>query len=295
MALSSMTGFARTQGVHGPWRWHWEARSVNARGLDLRVRLPEGFESLEQPARLLAAERFTRGGINVTLTIDPDSSRGAVRVNETALQQILATLQSLEGTVRAEPPRLDGILALRGVIEVQQPELSETERAARDAAVLASLTQALDGLRQARREEGNRLRGFLAAQVERLSDLHGQASGLIAAQPEQLQARLKASLALLEPVTSGLSPERIAQEVAMLLVKADVREELDRFKAHLGQATDLLGASGAQGRRLDFLSQEFNREANTFCSKSSDIQLTRLGLEMKATIDQFREQVQNVE
>jgi uncharacterized protein (TIGR00255 family) len=295
MPLSSMTGFARSHGTHGHWRWHWEVRSVNARGLDLRVRLPEGFESLEQPTRTLAGERFTRGGVTASLTVDSDAGRGAVRVNHDALNQILAALRTLEGTVKADPPRLDGILGLRGVIEVQQSELSEAELAARDAAVLTSLAQAVDGLAQARREEGARLHGFLSGQVSKLADLTAQATALVANQPEQLQAKLKASLAMLEPGQTGVSPERIAQEVALLLVRADIREELDRLKAHLSQATDLLAAKGAQGRRLDFLAQELNREANTLCSKSSDIQLTRVGLELKATIDQFREQVQNVE
>jgi len=240
-------------------------------------------------------ERFTRGGVTASLTVDSDAGRGAVRVNHDALNQILAALRTLEGTVKADPPRLDGILGLRGVIEVQQSELSEAELAARDAAVLSSLAQAVDGLAQARREEGARLHGFLSGQVSKLADLTAQATALVANQPEQLQAKLKASLAMLEPGQTGVSPERIAQEVALLLVRADIREELDRLKAHLSQATDLLAAKGAQGRRLDFLAQELNREANTLCSKSSDIQLTRVGLELKATIDQFREQVQNVE
>jgi uncharacterized protein (TIGR00255 family) len=290
-----MTGFARTNGAHGPWRWHWEVRSVNARGLDVRVRIPEGFESLEQPTRMLAAERFTRGSLNATLTVDASQTRGAVRVNEEALGQVLSILQTLERSVRADPPRLDGILGLRGVLEVQQQSLSEAEIADRDAAILNSLTQALDGLLEARSNEGSRLRGFLTTQVSALSGLREQAATLVLSQPDQFQARLKAALSQLDGAQAGVSQDRIAQEVAMLLVKADVREELDRLKAHLAQATELLSARGAQGRRLDFLAQELNREANTLCSKSSDIQLTRIGLEMKATIDQFREQVQNVE
>jgi uncharacterized protein (TIGR00255 family) len=290
-----MTGFARSHGAHGPWRWHWEIRSVNARGLDLRVRMPEGFESLEQPVRVLAAERFSRGAMTATLTVDEGLGRGVVRVNQDALAQILAALGSLEGKVKADPPRLDGILSLRGVLEVQQQELSEAELAARDAAVLSSLANALDGLLQARREEGERLGAFLTSQIATLSDLRGQAATAILSQPEQLQARVRASLAMVETAQAGVGADRIAQEVAMLLVKADVREELDRLKAHLAQATELLAAKGAQGRRLDFLAQELNREANTLCSKSTDIHLTRIGLEMKATIDQFREQVQNVE
>jgi uncharacterized protein (TIGR00255 family) len=295
MSLSSMTGFARTNGAHGPWRWHWEVRSVNARGLDVRVRIPEGFESLEQPTRMLAAERFTRGSLNATLTVDASQTRGAVRVNEEALGQVLSILQTLERSVRADPPRLDGILGLRGVLEVQQQALSEAEVADRDAAILNSLTQALDGLLEARSNEGSRLRGFLTTQVSALSGLREQAATLVLSQPDQFQARLKAALSQFDGAQAGVSQDRIAQEVAMLLVKADVREELDRLKAHLAQATELLSARGAQGRRLDFLAQELNREANTLCSKSSDIQLTRIGLEMKATIDQFREQVQNVE
>ncbi len=295
MPLASMTGFARAQGAQGAWRWHWEIRSVNARGLDLRVRLPEGFEGLEQPVRVLAAERVTRGSMTAALTVDAGPARGVVRVNEEALGQVLAVLNSLEGRVRAEPPRLDGVLALRGVLEVQQQELSEAELAARDAAILSSFTQAVDALQKSRCEEGERLGAFMRAQIAALADLHGQATTAMLAQPVQLQARLKASLAMLEGNQATVTLDRVAQEVAMLLVKADIREELDRLKSHIAQANELLAARGAQGRRLDFLAQELNREANTLCSKSSDVQLTRIGLEMKATIDQFREQVQNVE
>jgi uncharacterized protein (TIGR00255 family) len=295
MPLSSMTGFARAHGVHGTWRWHWEVRSVNARGLDLRVRLPEGFESLEQPTRILASERFTRGGVSTTLTVDSDANRGAIRINQEALGQVLEALRSLEGIVRADPPRLDGILALRGVIEIQQTESTEFELGARDAALLSNLTQALDNLATARKEEGARLHSVLNAQVAKLAELVDQATNLASSHPEMLQNKLKASLALLTSNQSGVSADRIAQEVALLLVRADIREELDRLRAHLAQAKDLLASKTAQGRRLDFLAQEFNREANTLCSKSSDVQLTRIGLEMKTTIDQFREQVQNVE
>jgi uncharacterized protein (TIGR00255 family) len=290
-----MTGFARAHGSHASWRWHWEVRSVNARGLDLRVRLPDGFESLEQPTRILAGERFTRGGITISLTVDSEASRGAIRINHEALNQVLTALRTLEGTIKAEPARLDGILALKGVIETQASEVTEVELGARDAALMSSLAQALDGLSAARREEGARLNSFLGTQTARLRELVEQATSLAAIQPQQLQAKLKASLDQLSAGQVAVTPDRIAQEVAILLVRADVREEIDRLKAHLAQAADLLAAKGAQGRRLDFLAQEFNREANTLCSKSSDIQLTRIGLEMKATIDQFREQVQNVE
>lgn len=294
-ALSSMTGFARAQGAQGPWRWHWEVRSVNARGLDVRIRIPEGFELLEQPARVLANERFSRGGMTATLTLDGDPARGGIRVNMDALQQVLGAIKMLEGKITANPPTLDGILALRGVVEPQAFELSETELAARDAAVLGSLAQAFDALADARREEGARLDAIVRHQTKRMEELVADAERLAETQPEQLRARLKASIDEVMKTRPGLGEERLAQEVALLLVKADVREEIDRLKSHLAQARSLFDAGGAQGRRLDFLAQELNREANTLCSKSSDIQLTRVGLELKATIDQLREQVQNVE
>jgi len=295
MSLSSMTGFARAQGSQGPWRWHWEVRSVNARGLDMRVRVPEGFEGLEQPARMLANERFARGGLAATLTLDADPGRGAIRINPEALHQVLTALKQLEGTVKANPPSLDGILALRGVIETQGPELGEAELAARDAAVLGSLAVALDALKAARREEGARLDAVLRQHTDRMDELVAEAERLAAVQPEQLRERLKTSVDELLKARVGVGEERLAQELALLLVKADVREEIDRLKSHIAQARQLFAGGGAQGRRLDFLAQEFNREANTLCSKSSDIQLTRVGLELKAAIDQLREQVQNVE
>lgn len=295
MSLSSMTGFARAQGSQGPWRWHWEVRSVNARGLDMRVRVPEGFEGLEQPARILANERFARGGLNATLTLDADPARGAIRVNPEALHQVLTAIKQLEGMVKAAPASLDGILALRGVIESQAPELSEAELAARDAAVLSSLAIALDALAAARREEGARLDAILRQHANRMEELVAEAERLAALQPDQIRTRLKTSVDELLKARAGIGEERLAQEVALLLVKADVREEIDRLKSHLTQARGLFAGGGAQGRRLDFLAQELNREANTLCSKSSDIQLTRVGLELKAVIDQLREQVQNVE
>ncbi len=295
MPISSMTGFARTQGAQGAWRWHWEVRSVNSRGLDVRVRVPEGFEGLEQPARVLANERFTRGSVTASLTLDADPSRGAVRVNQEALQQVLAALKQLESTVKAAPATLDGILALRGVLDTQPPTLGEVELAARDAAVLGSLANAFDALKAARRDEGARLDAILKHHTQRMDGLVADAERLAATQPEQLRARLKSSIDDVLKARAGIAEERLAQEIALLLVKADVREEIDRLKSHLTQARALFADPGAQGRRLDFLAQELNREANTLCSKSSDIQLTRTGLELKATIDQLREQVQNVE
>jgi len=295
MTLSSMTGFARAQGAQAGWRWHWEVRSVNARGLDVRVRFPEGFDGLEAPARILANERFSRGNVSASLTLTNDPVRGSIKINPDVLAQVVAALDALKGKVAAAPPTLDGILALRGVLEPQTTELSQAEIAARDAAVLESLANAFDALGDARRDEGTRLHAVMAQQIERMEELVGQAERLAATQPAQLRARLKTLVDELLAARTGVSEERLAQELALILTKADVREELDRLKSHLTQARDLFAAKGAQGRRLDFLAQEFNREANTLCSKSSDIELTRIGLELKAVIDQLREQVQNVE
>ena len=295
MTLSSMTGFARAQGAQAEWRWHWEIRSVNARGLDVRVRFPDGFDGLESAARILAAERFARGNISASLTLTSDPVRGAIKINADILSQVISALEMLKGKVAAAPPTLDGILALRGVLEVQTAEFSEVELAARDAAVLGSLANAFDALGVARREEGSRLHSVLAQQIDRMEQLVQTAERLAAVQPAQFRTRLRAMVDELLSTRAGVSEERLAQEVALLLAKADVREEIDRLRAHIAQARDLFAASGAQGRRLDFLAQEFNREANTLCSKSSDMELTRIGLELKTVIDQMREQVQNVE
>ena len=295
MTLSSMTGFARSQGAQAGWRWHWEARSVNARGLDVRVRFPEGFDGLEGPARILGSERFSRGNISASLTLTNDPVRGSIKINPEVLAQVIGALDALKTKVQAAPPTLDGILSLRGVLEPQTVELSQADLGARDAAVLGSLANVFDALSDARRDEGTRLHAVLSQQIERMAELVQQAERLAATQPAQLRTRLKTMVDELLVARTGVSEERLAQEVALLVTKADVREELDRLKSHLTQARDLFAAKGAQGRRLDFLAQEFNREANTLCSKSVDIELTRVGLELKAVIDQLREQVQNVE
>ena len=295
MTLSSMTGFARSQGAQAGWRWHWEARSVNARGLDVRVRFPEGFDGLEGPARILGSERFSRGNISASLTLTNDPVRGSIKINPEVLAQVIGALDALKTKVQAAPPTLDGILSLRGVLEPQTVELSQADLGARDAAVLGSLANVFDALSDARRDEGTRLHAVLSQQIERMAELVQQAERLAATQPAQLRTRLKTMVDELLVARTGVSEERLAQEVALLVTKADVREELDRLKSHLTQARDLFAAKGAQCRRLDFLAQELNREANTLCSKSVDIELTRVGLELKAVIDQLREQVQNVE
>ena len=290
-----MTGFARAGGGAGARAWTWEARSVNGRGLDVRLRLPSGHDAVEPAARSAAAERFQRGSLTLSLNLVEASDGAAWRINEAALDHAVDAVRRLKARLPDVVVSADGLLALRGVLETGEPTESEEERAAREAAMLASLAQALEGLREARREEGRRLQELLERQLVTIAGFAAQARATAAAQPEALRARLRDQVATLLEASPALSEERLAQEAALLAVRADVREELDRLDAHVVAARELIAAGGAVGRRLDFMAQELNREANTLCSKSSDVALTRIGLELKAAIDQFREQAANVE
>jgi uncharacterized protein (TIGR00255 family) len=294
MSIASMTGFARAEGHADGLTWVWELKSVNAKSLDLRFRLPPGFDALELPLRASLAQKLKRGAVAVTLTANRGAAAGGLRVNREALRQIMALVRELGNEVEAAPPRLDGLLALRGVLESGEDEEDEAQRERRQAALLASAEAALDALVAARRAEGARLKPVLAARLAEIADLVGAAEASAAAQPAALRARLRELLsALLE--TTTLAEERLAQEAALIVAKADVREELDRLAAHVAAAREMLEAGDAVGRRFDFLCQEFNREANTLCSKSADVALTRIGLALKAAIEQLREQVQNIE
>jgi uncharacterized protein (TIGR00255 family) len=295
MSIVSMTGFAESAGSHEGLRWRWEAKSVNGRGLDLRLRTPPGFDALEQPARMLASERFRRGNLQVSLTVEAQDSARGLKVDPVALASAVKLAREIASETGLAPARIDGILALKGVIvQEEMVALDPVVRAHRDAEILRSLAMAFDALARARAGEGAKLSQLLSAQVGEIERLVEEAEGLSAAQPDALRQRLAAQM---QELMSGspLSEERLAQEIALLATRADVREEMDRLKAHIQDARVLLGSGEAVGRKLDFLSQEFNREANTLCSKSSDIALTRIGLALKAVIDQFREQAQNVE
>ncbi len=298
MPLSSMTGFARADGETGDYRWTWEIRSVNGRNLDLRFRLPGGFEAIEPGARRLAGEKLGRGSLSCNLQISRTGEQATYRVNHTLLQQLAGIVTEAGRTVVAEPARLDGLLALRGVIEIDEPEETEAERGVRNDAVLTSLAGALDELVAMRDEEGARLAAIVAGQLDEVEKLTEQAKALAAAQPEALRQRLAAAVGELLAGGQALPEDRLAQEVAILAAKADIREELDRLTAHVASARALIeggGTDGKAGRRLDFMAQELNREANTLCSKSQDVELTRLGLELKVAVDRIREQVQNIE
>lgn len=295
MALMSMTGFSRKSDAKGAVSWHWEAKSVNGRGLEVRSRLPSGFESLDLRVRALAQEKFKRGNLQVLLSITRDSAQTKIKINREALREVLDAIEELDEEIDADPPRLDGILALRGVIETVEAQETEEEHEALEAELLGDLKETFDRLHGARREEGVRLATVLGDQLTSIENLVRQAGAAAASQPEALQARLREQLRVLLESRPPLSEDRLAQELALLATKADVREEIDRLNGHIAQARALLSGSEAAGRRFDFLAQEFMREANTLCSKAADLALTRIGLELKAVIDQFREQVQNVE
>jgi uncharacterized protein (TIGR00255 family) len=296
MTFASMTGFAESTGSHEGLRWRWEAKSVNSRSLDIRLRIPPGYDGLEPAVRRLAGERFLRGALQLSLSIEtPEGARG-LAIDAAALASAVRIAREVAAETGLPPARVDGLLALKGVIVADDgvPALDPVARGGRDAALLESLGFAFDKLTRERGREGAKLSALLGAQVEEIERLVAEAGQLAATQPAALKARLQGQLRdLLDG--NAISEERLVQEVALLAVKADVREELDRLTAHVQDARGLVAQGKGVGRKLDFLAQEFNREANTLCSKSTDIQLTRNGLALKAVIDQFREQAQNVE
>jgi uncharacterized protein (TIGR00255 family) len=295
MALSSMTGFARGHGVSGPYGWAWEIKSVNGKGLDVRLRTPAGWDAVELPVRARAAETLSRGSVQATLTVERSGAAPSVRINAPILDAILSAVREFGAKVTASPPSLDGLLALKGVIEVTDAEENETERRAAEAAVIAGFAAALGSLAEMRRGEGAALGRVLGARLDEIATLVERAENAPGRQPEAIRARLAEQIAALLAQSERFDPDRLHQEAIMIATRADVREELDRLTAHVAQARRLIAEGGPIGRRLDFLAQEFNREANTLCAKANDVELTNIGLELKAAVEQFREQVQNVE
>jgi len=295
MALSSMTGFARGHGVSGAYAWAWEIKSVNAKGLDIRVRLPPGWDAVDGPVRSLATEALSRGTIYATLTVERKGVPPAVKVNEPVLNAVLSVLDGLTRKVNAAPPTLDGILALKGVIEVSDQDEKPEERSAAEAAIIAGFTAALRNLIAARREEGTALGRILESRLGEIATLRQRADQAPGRTAEAVKARLAQQISSLMETGGRFDQDRLHQEALLLAAKADIREELDRLEAHVAQARKLLGDGGAVGRRLDFLSQELNRESNTLCAKANDVELTNIGLELKTVVEQFREQVQNLE
>ncbi len=291
-----MTGFARAEGEHAGQRWIWEAKSVNGRGLDMKLRLPPGFDTLEQPARVLAGRAFKRGSLQVSLTLARDAAAAPpVRIDMALVEKLLAAGEPLIEAKRVKAPRWDGVLALRGVVVSEDvAELSEAARAALEAALIAGFEQVLSKLLEARASEGRMLTGVLGELVDRMDGLIARARQSAAVAPAAALERIRTRLAGLGSDIQ-FDPQRLAQEAALAATRTDVQEELERLVAHAGELRALLASPEPAGRKLDFLGQELTREANTLCSKSSELELTRIGLELKSVVDQIKEQAANDE
>jgi len=292
--LSSMTGFGRAEASDAEWSWLWEIRSVNARGLELRWRLPAGMEGVEPALREMAAKCIRRGSVQATLTVRTRAGSAAV-VNEALLEQLLQIALAAAARVPgAAVPRVELLLGLPGVVSSGRAEGGEIPED-QVADLKAGFAAALDSLLASRRAEGARLGEILKVLIDEIDALRRAAESVARHQPERHRERLVASVSALLAAVPGLPEERIAQEVALLASKSDVREELDRLGSHIDAARSLLAAGGGVGRQLDFLVQEFLRETNTVCSKSASRELTTIGLQLKGVVEQVREQVQNLE
>ena len=295
MALSSMTGFARSHGASGPYTFEWELKSVNAKGFDLRMRLPPGWDDLEALAKKRAGEVLSRGTVYANLSVKRTNAASTVRINEEVLASIVKVAGALAGKIDAVAPSIDGLLAIKGVIEIVEPESDEAEDKAARAAAAAAFEQALANLVEMRQREGVALGQILSQRMDEIERLAEKAEAAPGRKSDAIKARLAEQIATLLESSDRFDPDRLNQEALLIATKADIREELDRIASHIAQAREMITKGGPVGRRLDFLAQEFNREVNTCCSKSNDLELTNTGLEMKNVVEQFREQVQNLE
>jgi uncharacterized protein (TIGR00255 family) len=295
MSLFSMTGFSRSSATRGGMHWQWDIKSVNGKALDIRCRLPAGFEHLEVPVRERVGRKIKRGNLQISLVIQGTAGEEIITVNEAALAQVIEIARRLQKDLGGEPPRAEGLLALRGILEPIKKEDDEQEAKLRDEAMLSSLDEAIAGLVAARQAEGSKLADVIHRQLDRIAELTSSARDNPARSPEAIRARLAEQVQRLLDASSSFEPERLHQEAVLLATRADIQEEIDRLKAHVEAARKLVASPDPAGRAFDFLAQEFNREANTLCSKASDTSLTHIGLELKTVIDQMREQVQNIE
>jgi uncharacterized protein (TIGR00255 family) len=296
MSVSSMTGFARIEGHDGALNWVWEIKSVNAKALDLRFRLRAGFDALEVSLRASLNQTLRRGAVTVNLGLAKAAGTGGMRVNREALTAVMALAREIAAEIDdVAPPRIDGLLALKGVIESAEESADEATRERQLGLLTTSFERALASLQAMRLNEGGRLEAVLSARLAEIAGLVRAAEASASAQPAAIKARLEELIAAIVDAVPALPEERLAHEAALIIAKADIREELDRLEAHLAAARGLVEEGGPIGRRFDFLCQEFNREANTLCAKSADLELTRVGLALKAAIEQLREQVQNIE
>ncbi|MDA4846959.1 YicC/YloC family endoribonuclease [Hoeflea poritis] len=295
MTLQSMTGYAHQDGNLGALRWTWELRSVNGRGLDTRVRVPAGYERLEQDIKKRLSTAFRRGSIQVTLSAVRETKQIEAVVNQDVLDAALALAKRLGDEIDAEPPRIDGILNIRGVLEFNEPVPDDRTVTAEHAAILESLDGAIAALAAMRQAEGEKIGSFIKSQIDGIETLARKADEDPSTEPGSIAERLGMQVRMLLETGVELDEDRLHMEAAILAAKADIREEIDRLFTHVAACRALVEEGGAVGRRLDFLAQEFNRESNTICSKSNASSVTAVGLELKVLIDQFREQIQNLE
>src|SRR5262245_57601740 len=295
MPLSSMTGYARASSALDALHWQWEIKSVNGKGLDIRCRLPPGYETLDLPVREIAQKYLKRGNVQIGLTADHGGGEQQLAVNETVLEQILQLAERLRVRLGGSPPQIEALLALRGVIDVSAPIEDEAKTALRDKAILENAEEAFQALAIMRKAEGAKLAKVLGLHLDRIEKLVSAARDNPARSVEAIRARLAEQVARLMETSASFDRDRLHQEAVLLATRADIAEEIDRLFAHIGAARKLIQSDQPAGRQLDFLSQEFNREANTLCSKAADRSLTAIGLELKTVVDQMREQVQNIE
>lgn len=294
MSLRSMTGFGRSSGRSDAWIWAWEIRTVNSKGLDLRLRLPPGFDAIDVETRAAVAKALQRGACHANLTATRESAVANVTINRAALDALISELARVPLNANVRPASLDGLLALRGMVDNREAEDDEAARAALNKDILAGLKVALDAVVSMRQSEGVAIGAVLAQRVARIADLSAQAEAAPGRTPDAVKARIARQIEALSQ-SAGLDPVRLHQEAVLLAARADIREELDRLHTHAKAAAELLSKGGPIGRRLDFLAQELGRESNTLCAKSNDAALTAIGLELKVEVEQFREQVQNIE
>ncbi len=295
MTIASMTGFARSTGAHGHFTWAWELKSVNGKAFDAKLRLPQGMDHIEPQARAALMQGFKRGNVQAALSTAGNEAEEKIAINELVLNNYIALAEKLHTRLGGAKPSTESFLTLKGVFEYAVAEVSEEEQAKLDAEILATLNDAIKSLAVARREEGARLLEILSAQVTRIEELTLAARDNPSRTPETIRARLKDQVTRLLETGALFDQERLHQEAVIIATRADIQEEVDRLIGHVEAARDLLKSKEPVGRKLDFLAQEFNREANTLCSKAGDKAMTTIGLELKTTIDQLREQVQNIE
>jgi uncharacterized protein (TIGR00255 family) len=295
MTINSMTGFAREAGATGPYQWAWEIKTVNGRGLDVRLRNPPGYDALGEEARQQVLKSLSRGMCQLNLAVARAAATARARVNEEVLAALADAVARLKLPDGVRPASIDGLLAVRGVVEIEDEadDAEQTEALAKD--LRAAVGRMIAALQDSRRGEGRALAGVVEAQLAAIERLVGAADASPGRQPDAVRARLQNQIAALLDATPALDAARLHQEAVLIAARADIREELDRLNAHVQSAREVLREGGAVGRRLDFLAQEFGREANTLCAKAGDVALSRIGLDLKAVVEQFREQVQNVE